>query len=91
MPVFDNTVNLGHILSLIGFIVAAIAAFSALKGKLSAIEISNQMQTALIASIQAEIKELKNAMVIFGRLDERIIALQREVTELKHGKGYVQT
>jgi hypothetical protein len=91
MPVFDNTVNLGHILSLIGFIVAAIAAFYALKGKLSAIEISNQMQTALIASIQAEIKELKNAMVMFGRLDERIIALQREVTELKHGKGYVQT
>jgi hypothetical protein len=91
MPVFDNTVNLGHILSMIGFIAAAIGAFYALKGKLSAIEISNQMQTALIASIQAEIKELKNAMVMFGRLDERIIALQREVTELKHGKGYVQT
>ena len=91
MPVFDNTVNLGHILTLIGFIGAVIGAFYALKGRLSVIETANTAQTNLISSIQTEIKELKNAMVMYGRLDERLIALQREVTELKHGKGFIQT
>jgi hypothetical protein len=90
MPVFDNSVNLGHVLTLIGFIGAVIGAFYALKGRLGVIEASNTVQTKLMEGMQTEIKELKNAMIMFGRLDERLIALQREVTELKHGRGFVQ-
>jgi hypothetical protein len=42
-----------------------------------------------MGGIQEEVKQLREAMVMQARFDERLIALQREVADLRHGKGFI--
>jgi hypothetical protein len=91
---FDTTVNLGHLLTILAAAfssaVSALVAFFRLKGKLDVIEKGNEVQLQLFAQMQAEIAKMREAMVMQARFDERLMALQREVTELRHGKGFVK-
>jgi hypothetical protein len=90
----DTTINLGHIISLSGSVIAiaiaALGSFYALKGRLIRIETTNKIQSGSIDAIQSEVKELKNVLITMGRFDERLIAMQKEVTELRHGIGFIK-
>lgn len=90
---FDTSISLGNVLTIISAVVSsvlgALVAFFRVKGRLDVIESSNQAQLRLFDGMQTEIKKISDLMIMHGRFDERLVALQREVTELRHGKGYV--
>lgn len=87
---FDTTISLGNVLTIVAATIAALAAFFRVRGKLDTITAVNQIQLDTINGIQIEIKEMRKLAEAQARFDERLIALQREVTELRHGKGFVQ-
>lgn len=88
---FDTTVSLGNIIAIVAAGGGALAAFFRVRGKLDTISAVNKIQLDTINGIQVEIKEMRKIAEAQARLDERLIALQREVTELRHGRGFVQT
>ena len=89
MVQFDTTVSIGNIATILAVIGGSLAAFFRVKGKLDVIAASNEMQSTIIDELRKEISQLREVLVTMGRFEERLIALQREVTELRHGKGFI--
>ena len=80
---FDNTINLGHVLTFIGFIASAVGGYFALKVRLQNIELSNTLTNKMIDGLQAEIKKLTDVMVTMAKFEERLVALRMDVQDLK--------
>ena len=87
--VFDNTINLGHIITALAFIVGSVGAFWALKGRLLVIETLNTVQVKTIDSIQVEIKELRKVVQEQARFDVELATLKRDLYDLKTGRGFI--
>jgi hypothetical protein len=87
--VFDNTVNLGHILTAVAMLVGAFGAFYAVKGRLMVIEVLSSGQTKVIDAIQVEIKELRKLVQEQARFDVELSTLKRDLYDLKTGRGFI--
>ncbi|KAB2875760.1 MAG: hypothetical protein K8H87_02840 [Pseudorhodoplanes sp.] len=75
-PLFDPTINYGHILTAVSFIVAGTAAFFGMK-----VELQNLDQR--VAKIEATLQQLANVVVQTARQDERLNAIERRVDRLE--------
>jgi hypothetical protein len=75
-PLFDPTINYGHILTAVSFIVAGTAAFFGMK-----VELQNLDQR--VAKIEATLQQLANVVVQTARQDERLTAIERRVDRLE--------
>lgn len=83
MVTFDNTINLGHVLTFVGFVVTGIGGYFALKGRLQRIEWSNNRQSKMIDGLQTEIKKITDVLIALAKFEERMVALRQDVQELK--------
>lgn len=75
-PLFDPTINYGHILTAVSFIVAGTAAFFGMK-----VELQNLDQR--VAKIEATLQHLASVVVQTARQDERLNAIERRVDRLE--------
>jgi len=87
--VFDNTINLGHIISAVGFLVGGVSVFFALKSRLMVIEVLSAGQAKVIDAIQDEIKEMRKVVQEQARFDVKLATLERDLYDLKTGRGFI--
>lgn len=87
---FHPVVTLDGLVTFVGLVVGGITIWANVVYRFARLEMTNSRQNEMILNIVSEVKELKNVLISMARFDERIIALQKEVTELRHGKGFVE-
>jgi hypothetical protein len=75
-PRFDPTINYGHILTAVSFIIAGTAAFFGMKAELHNVD-------QRVAKIEATLQQLANVVVLTARQDERLNAIERRVDRLE--------
>jgi hypothetical protein len=73
---FDSTMNYGHILTAISFIVAATAAYYGMKAELQNVD-------QRVAKIESTLQQLADVVVLTARQDERLNAIERRVDRLE--------
>lgn len=75
-PVFDPTINFGHILTVISFIFAGAAAYYGMTAQLNNVD-------QRVAKIENTLQQLANVVVVTARQDERLNAIERRVDRLE--------
>lgn len=76
-PLFDRTINYGHILTAISFIIAGMGAYYGMRAELQNVD-------QRVAKIESTLQQLANVLVLTARQDERLIAIERRVDRLEH-------
>jgi hypothetical protein len=72
---FDGTINLGHILTLVGFAIGCLGVAMSLRTRLD--------------SVENELKKMSGVLVELGRQHERLNAIDRRLDDLAHGRGFI--
>ena len=75
-PVFDPTINYGHVLTAVSFILAGLGAYYGMRAELSNMDLR-------VAKIELTLQQLANVLVLSARQDERLIAIERRVDRLE--------
>lgn len=76
-PRFDPTINYGHVLTAVSFIMAGIGAYFGMSAELRNVD-------QRVAKIENTLQQLANVLVLTARQDERLIAIERRVDRLEH-------
>ena len=74
-PRFDPTINYGHVLTAVSFIMAGIGAYFGMRAELRSVD-------QRVAKIENTLQQLANVLVLTARQDERLIAIERRVDRL---------
>ena len=77
---FDPTINYGHVLTAVSFLLAGIGAYYGMRAELQSVDYR-------IAKIETTLQQLANVMVLTARQDERQIAIERRVDRLEQMPG----
>lgn len=80
-PLFDPTINYGHLLTVISFIAAGAAAFLGMKAELQNVD-------HRIAKIENTLQQLANVVVLTARQDEKINAMDRRISQLEQAAAF---
>jgi len=79
-PVFDPTINYGHVLTVVSFMLAGAAAYYGMRAELQSVDLR-------VAKIENTLQQLANVLVLTARQDERLIAIERRVDRLEQSTG----
>lgn len=87
--VVDWTINLGHILTTVGMLAAAVSVFFSLKQEIKMIQ-------SELSHVKEAQKSLSEAFVQLGKIltqvavqDNRLNMVEKSVDELRHGRGFI--
>jgi hypothetical protein len=75
-PVFDPTINYGHVLTAVSFLLAAMGAYYGMRAEMSSMDLR-------VAKIEITLQQLANVVVLAARQDERIVAVERRVDRIE--------
>lgn len=75
-PVFDPTINYGHVLTAVSFLLAAMGAYYGMRAEMSSMDLR-------VAKIEITLQQLANVVVLAARQDERIVAIERRVDRIE--------
>ena len=75
-PLFDPTINYGHILTALSFIVAGAGAYYGMRAELHNID-------QRVVKIEATLQQLANVVVLTARQDERLNSIERRVDRIE--------
>jgi hypothetical protein len=75
-PRFDPTINYGHILTAVSFIVAGAGAYYGMRAELQSV---NQR----VAKIEMTLQQLASVVVLTARQDEKLNAIERRVDRIE--------
>jgi hypothetical protein len=78
-PVFDPTINYGHVLTAASFVLAAVGAYYGMRAEMSSMDLR-------VAKIEITLQQLANVVVLTARQDERIVAIERRIDRLERGQ-----
>jgi hypothetical protein len=94
MITFDFTITLGSMIETAVILGGGIAALATLKTTVVAlkgeVKDSKNETKEQIAAIQIEIKKIGDVLINQADQNRRIIHLEDDVRELRHGRGFVQ-
>jgi len=79
-PLFDPTINYGHVLTVASFIMAGAGAYYGMRAELQSVD-------QRVAKIEATLQQLANVLVLTARQDERLVAIERRVDRLEQTPG----
>lgn len=79
-PKFDPTINYGHVLTVVSFMLAGAGAYYGMRAELQSVD-------QRVAKIEATLQQLANVLVMTARQDERLIAIERRVDRLEHASA----
>ena len=80
-PVFDPTINYGHVLTALSFVLAAIGAYYGMRAEMTGMDLR-------IAKIEITLQQLANVVVLTARQDERIVAIERRLDRVEQISGH---
>ena len=75
-PGFDPTINYGHVLTAVSFILAGVGAYYGMRAELNNVD-------QRVAKIEITLQQLANVVVLTARQDEKLIAIERRVDRLE--------
>ena len=75
-PLFDPTINYGHVLTALSIVIAGTGAYYGMS-----VELHNVDQR--VVKIEATLQQLANVVVLTARQDERLIAIERRLDRLE--------
>jgi hypothetical protein len=75
-PRFDPTINYGHILTALSFIIAGVGAYYGLRAELGNVD-------QRVAKIESTLQQLANVVVLTARQDEKLNAIERRVDRIE--------
>ena len=75
-PRFDPTVNLGHVITFIGFILAGLGAYEGARVELKAIALRLEV-------VERQIEKLSEVIITTARQGERMAQLERRLEKLE--------
>lgn len=86
---FDSTITLGNILTLVGFLFGGWTFVWTMKGRIDVLsdEIKALKEQSVTQSKQ--IADFAQALVELARQDERLNAIDRRVEDMRYGRGFV--
>ncbi len=79
-PRFDPTINYGHILTAISFIVAGAGAYYGMRAELQNVD-------QRVARIESTLQQLANVVVLTARQDEKLNAIERRVDRIEQSSN----
>lgn len=83
-PRFGPTINYGHILTVISFIIAGTAAYIGMRTELHNVDYR-------VAKIENTLQQLANVIVLSARQDERLTAIERRVDRLENASTPIRS
>jgi len=75
-PVFDPTINYGHVLTVASFILAGAGAYYGMRAELQSVD-------QRVAKLENTLQQLANVVVLTARQDEHLIAIERRMDRLE--------
>jgi hypothetical protein len=79
-PRFDPTINYGHILTAVSFIIAGTAAYYGMRAELQNVD-------QRVTKIESVLQQLANVVVVTARQDEKLNAIERRVDRLEQASS----
>lgn len=81
--VIDYTITAGNMIEIASILVGGLYALATIKSNVGMLKVEvNEMQT--------EIKKISEVLINQADQNRRIIHLEEDVREMRHGKGFVQ-
>lgn len=84
-PLFDKTINLGHILTFVGFVLGGVSVVMALKTDIASISHDTKNLGEKITSIEKTVDKLTEVLVTIGKQEVRIDGIERRMTVIEGG------
>lgn len=75
-PRFDPTINYGHILTVVSFIMAGAGAYYGMRAELQSVD-------QRVAKIENTLQQLANVVVLTARQDEKLAAIEQRVDRIE--------
>lgn len=75
-PRFDPTINYGHILTAVSFIIAGAGAYYGMRAELQSVD-------QRVAKIETTLQQLASVVVLTARQDEKLNAIERRVDRIE--------
>ena len=85
----DWTVNVGHVLTFMGFIGMIFGFVYALRFEVRGLRGAVGTIQDDVRAVETEIKKISEVMVTLARQEERLTAMDRRLEDLRHGHGFV--
>lgn len=87
---FEWTMKFGDVLTLIGALVVAGSFLYRRGGTETGVQVTLQQLALDFANMQIEIKKISDVLINQADQNRRIIHLEEDLRELRHGRGWVQ-
>ena len=79
-PRLDPTINYGHILTIVSFVIAGISAYYGMRAELVNVD-------QRVGKIESTLQQLANVVVLTARQDEKLNAIERRVDRMEQGSN----
>jgi hypothetical protein len=86
---FDPTISLGSILTIVGFLAGGWAFVLAMRSRIDVLTVEIQMLKDKSVQQGDQLIEFAKALVLLARQEERLTAMDRRVEDMRHGRGFV--
>ena len=80
-PRFDPTINYGHILTAVSFIIAGTGAYYGMRAELQNVD-------QRVAKIESNLQQLANVVVLTARQDEKLAAIEQRVDRIERASEF---
>jgi hypothetical protein len=87
---FEWTVKFGDVLTLLGAIAVAASFLYRRGGQETGVQMTLQQLAMEFTNMQVEIKKISDVLINQADQNRRIIHLEEDVRDLRHGRGFVQ-
>lgn len=86
---FDATIKLGDLLTIASFLGVGVSAYISIRERLNTGQLVMQGMQKEIVNIQETLKATASTLTIVATQKVEIEHLKQDITELKHGQGFV--
>lgn len=90
-PRFDPTINLGHIFTFFGFLLAAAGAYYGIRMETQAISFKVDATAERVVKMEGRVEEITDLMLVDARREAEIKALRDKVAELNQRVDRLQS
>lgn len=78
----DWSIRVADILSIVGFLIVAIAPVMVMKGDIRLLGLR-------VTHLEQDMGRFAEILNLMGRYEERMLNMQREISDLKRGRGFI--
>lgn len=86
---FDWTINIGHVSSVIVFLVAGTLVYAQLRSDLRALKLNMEFLQKRQESMSEAFSQLGSILTQVAVQDNRLQMMEKSVDELRHGQGFI--